>query len=204
VSKSVEENTKPELPPSHDTKAAINFLKKFRPGGPWVLTSIVPDGRTTTRTFDAAKWTEAAKWIEERQGKENIYYNLNPTRRAIDSKSSKEDIARMEFLHVDIDPRAGEDPEEEKERALKLLKAFVPPPSFIIDSGGGVQALWRLKPSDKLEIQGSVAKAQELEAYNIQLEKVFQADHCHNVDRIMRLPGTINLPTAKFQSSPGY
>jgi hypothetical protein len=28
-------------------------------------------------------------------------------------------------------------------------------------------------------------QAQELEAYNIQLEKVFQADHCFNVDRIM-------------------
>jgi len=183
--------------PKHKTKDAINFLKKFRPEGPWVLTSIIPDGRTTTRTFDAAKWTEAAKWIEERQGKENIYYNLNPTRRAIDSKSSKEDIARMEFLHVDMDPRAGEDPEEEKERALKLLKSFVPSPSCIIDSGGGVQALWRLKPSDKLEIQGSVAKAQELEAYNIQLEKVFQADHCHNIDRILRLVGTVNVPNAK-------
>ena len=181
----------------HKTAAAIDFLRKFRPEGPWVLTSIVPDGRTTTQTFEAAKAQEAAQWIEERQGKENIYYNLNPTRRAIDSKSSKEDIARMEFLHVDIDPRAGEDPAEEKERALKLLRAYTPKPTVIVDSGGGVQALWKLDPSDKLEIGGNIAKAQELEAYNIQLEKVFQADHCHNCDRILRLVGTINMPTAK-------
>src|SRR5690606_27301440 len=40
-------------------------------------------------------------------------------------------------------------------------------------------------------------KAQELEAYNVQLEKVFQADHTHNCDRLMRLPGTINVPTEK-------
>ena|GEM_PF-4413147 len=54
-----------------------------------------------------------------------------------------------------------------------------------------------MEPSDKLAIAGNVAKAQELEAYNVQLEKVFQADHCHNCDRIMRLPGTINVPTEK-------
>lgn len=72
-----------------------------------------------------------------------------------------------------------------------------PNPYVIVDGGGGVQALWKLDPSDKLEIGGNIAKAQELEAYNIQLEKVFQADHCHNCDRILRLVGTINVPTAK-------
>lgn len=180
-----------------NTKAAIEFLKQFRPEGPWVLTSIIPDGKTTTKTFPASRWSEAATWIDERQNKENIYYNLNPTRRALDSKSSKEDIERMEYLHVDIDPRAGEDPAEEKQRALKLLFEFSPKPTCVIDSGGGIQALWKLSPSEKLLIGGSVAKAQELESYNRHLEKIFQADHCHNIDRILRLPGSINVPTAK-------
>src|SRR5207245_20376 len=38
-----------------------------------------------------------------------------------------------------------------------------------------------------------------LEAYNIALEQELGADHCHNLDRIMRLPGTINLPNRKKQ-----
>lgn len=181
----------------HKTKDSIDFLKRWSPEGPWVLTAIIPDGKTETVTFTPDRWQKAAEWIEGHQGKRNLYFHVNPVRRPMDVKASKEDMARLAWLHVDIDPRAGEDFDEERERALKLLKSYTPKPTVIVDSGGGYQGFWKLNPSDKLDINGSVAKAQELEAYNIQLEKVFQADHCHNVDRIMRLPGTINVPTAK-------
>ncbi|HEP9227020.1 TPA: hypothetical protein VDV27_001841 [Pseudomonas aeruginosa] len=180
-----------------DTAAAIDFLRRWSPDDDWCLTAIIPDGKTETRTFKPSEADEAADWIEGHQGKRNLYFHVNPVRRPLDVKASKEDMARLACLHVDIDPRAGEDPAEEKERALKLLRAYTPKPTVIVDSGGGVQALWKLDPSDKLEIGGNISKAQELEAYNVQLEKVFQADHCFNVDRIMRLPGTINVPTAK-------
>lgn len=193
---------KPEAPPpvempAHSTKDAIDFLRRWSPEGPWVLTAIVPDGRTDTATFTPASWAKCVEWIESHQGKRNLYFHVNPVRRAMDVKASKEDMARLAWLHVDMDPRAGEDFEEERARALKMLQGYTPRPTVIVDSGGGFQGFWKLVPSDKLIIDGSVAKAQELEAYNIQLEKVFQADHCHNVDRIMRLPGTINIPTAK-------
>jgi len=181
----------------HDTKASIAFLQRWAPEGPWVLTAIIPDGKTETATFNATEYAKAAEWIERSQGLKNIYFHVNPTRRALDNKASKEDIARLAWLHIDIDPRAGEDFGEERERALKMLREFDPRPTAIVDSGGGFQGFWRLEPDERLEINGSVAKAQELEAYNIQLEKLFQADHCHNVDRIMRLPGTINVPNAK-------
>ena len=183
--------------PSHNTKAAISFLKQWAPDVNWVLTAIIPDGQTETVTFSPENWSKAADWIEQRQGHKNIYFHVNPTRKYLDSKASKEDIARLAWLHVDIDPRAGEDIDEERERALKILQEADPQPTVIIDSGGGYQGFWRLEEGPELVINGSLAKAQELEAYNIQLEKQFQADHCHNVDRIMRLPGTINLPTKK-------
>lgn len=181
----------------HDTRAAIEFLKKWSPEGPWVLTAIVPDGKIETTTFMPAAWVDAAQWIEERQGVKNVYFHVNPVRRKLENKASKEDVASLAWLHVDIDPRAGEDFEEERQRALKMLREYKTPPTVIIDSGGGYQGFWRLEPDDKLVIDGNVTRAQELEAYNVQLEKVFQADHCHNVDRIMRLPGTVNVPNAK-------
>lgn len=183
--------------PLHNTKSSIDFLKRWYPQGPWVLTAIVPDGRIETRSFAAEKWVEAADWIESHQGKENIYFQVNPVLRALSSKASKEDIARMAWLHIDIDPRAGEDFDEERARALKVLKEYKLPPTVIIDSGGGYQGFWALKSSDALEVNGKVPKAEELEAYNIQLEKIFGADHCHNLDRIMRLPGTVNMPNKK-------
>ena len=51
---------------------------------------------------------------------------------------------------------------------------------MIISSGGGLQGFFKLAPDDRLVIDGNVT-AQELEAYNVQLEKVFQADACHDV-----------------------
>lgn len=194
----------------HDTAAAIDFLRRFHPDTFWVLTAIIPDGKTETVTFTPEKANEAARWIEGHQGKRNLYFHVNPVRRPLDVKASKEDIARLAWLHVDIDPRPKEpeDPRsaeqfwaDERERIHSLLTVkrpqTIPEPSFVIDSGGGYQGFWKLEPSDKLEIGGDVAKAQELEAYNVQLEKVFQADHTHNCDRLMRLPGTINVPTEK-------
>lgn len=181
----------------HKTKDSIDFLKKWCPEGPWVLTAIIPDGKTETMSFQPSGWQKAADWIEGHQGKRNLYFHVNPVRGFLGNKASKEDIARMGWLHIDIDPRAGEDFEEERTRALKLLQEYELKPTVIIDSGGGFQGFWKLVPSEKLEINGSVAKAQELEAYNQQLEKIFQGDHCHNVDRIMRLPGSINVPTLK-------
>lgn len=189
-----------ELKP--DTVAAIDFLRRWSPEDDWCLTAIIPDGATETRTFKPSEADEAADWIVERQGVKNLYFHVNRTRQAFDekgreSKPGKANVLRLAGLHVDLDPRAGEDIEQERTRALALLQSFNPKPTAIVDSGGGLQGFWMLEPSDRLNIDGDLAKAQDLERYNIQLEKVFQADHCHNCDRLMRLPGTINVPTAK-------
>lgn len=161
-----------------------------------MLTSIVPDsGRINTVTFEAGKQGEMRDWIEERQGKWNMYFTVNPIIRPMGSKPKKTDMRGMAWLHVDVDPRPGEEFGAERERAEKVLREFEPAPTVIIDSGGGFQGFWQL---DKEHVtDGSEEKAAELEAYNMQLEVLFQGDNCHNIDRIMRLPGTINLPNDK-------
>lgn len=179
----------------------MDFLSLWRPGGPWTLTAITPDGPIETKSFagDKEGQLKAAQWIEQYQGKRNLYFHVNSVRGNLENKASKEDMLSLDYLHIDLDPRPGEDMVEERNRALRMLTQYKLPPTFIIDSGGGFQGFWKLRPDARLEINGSVAIAESLEAYNIQLEREFQADHCHNVDRIMRLPGTINLPTLKKQ-----
>lgn len=179
----------------HDTQAAIDFLRQWQPGGPWVLTAITLQKKTETRTFYENIVEQMRGWIEEKQGVHNVYFMVNPARRALGSKADKTDMAALAWLHVDIDPRAGEDIASERERALKLLQSYEPRPTVIVDSGGGFQGFWRLEEAQPID--GDVGRAEELEAYNQQLEIVFQADHCHNIDRIMRLPGTINVPDEK-------
>ncbi len=185
--------------PKHSTEDALAFLRRFAPGLTWVLTSIVPDGGSTTASFLSGDQQShlAGLWIEARQGKENIYFHVNPTLRPLASKAAKVDIARLAWIHVDVDPRVGEKLEDERVRILRILQSYPKKTTVLVDSGGGYQGFWRLHPSDALETEGKLARIQELERYNIQIEREFNADHCHNIDRIMRLPGTINLPNLR-------
>ncbi|UTV81825.1 phage/plasmid primase, P4 family [Acidithiobacillus sp. YTS05] len=170
------------------------FLKRFRPGGPWLLAAIPPDGgRLRAKTFtDAA---QAASWAENQNQTDNVYFSINPTEKPMSKKPSKEDIARVEWLYVDIDPRAGEEIEAERARILRLLTTGlpkgIPQPSLIIDSGGGFWGFWRL--AEPLGVD-DFARAEEM---NGELARLLDGDHCQNVDRIARLPGTRNWPGQK-------
>jgi hypothetical protein len=65
-------------PPAANAGAALAFLKALRREGPWVLTAIVPDGPTTTRTFDADDERGVRKFIETNNQTKNIYFTGNP------------------------------------------------------------------------------------------------------------------------------
>ncbi len=131
----------------------------------------------------------------QHDGQRNVYWSVNPTRVAMDKRLTKDDVAAIRFLHVDIDHRAGEDWVPEHERILALLTTRLPPglpaPTIVIDSGGGFQAFWRL--ADPVPLDGLEA-VDTLERYNRRLASVLGGDHCQNIDRIMRLPGTVNWP----------
>jgi hypothetical protein len=175
-----------------DTDGAVDFLEHWAPGGPWVLTAIEPDGPIETRTFRNRQATK--KWIETWQGKRNIHFSVNTPKLDLKKKATKADIVAVNALHVDLDSPDGADPEQAKAAIiLPRLKSYRLPPSVILDSGGGLQAFWLMREPVALNGPDSI---EQLEGYNRQLETALGGDHCHNVDRIMRLPGTINLPNA--------
>ena len=174
------------------TDDAVEFLESWCPGGPWVLTSIVPDGKTTTETFTARSLGQIRDWIDRRQGAQNIYFTVNRTFNAMEVKPKKSDIAAAMALHVDVDPRAGEPLDSERRRALEMLRRHSPPPTVIIDSGGGLQGFWML--DTPAELGGDPLPVEDR---NRHIEAALQADACHNIDRIMRLPGTINVPNKR-------
>lgn len=178
---------------------SIEFLAKFRPDGPWTLTAIpVEGGRAATASFTNQQADKVEKWIDRVGEKNNIYFSVNPPTELVDKKASREDIAFVDYLHVDVDPRAGESLEEEQNRILTTLQKFSPAPTCIIFSGGGYQAFWKLDAP--LPINGSLPAAEEAKRYNMQLEILLGGDNCHNIDRIMRLPGTMNRPNKKKRS----
>jgi len=164
---------------------AVGFLEKFHPNGFWVLTAINPDRKgTATKTFTRANECEA--WVNARVGKANLYFMVNQPSGPLTKKGTKADVATASWLHVDIDARVGEPLDQELARIRTMVEGFAPRPTAVVFSGGGYQAFWRLsEPVDNPE------------PYNQQLAHLLGGDSCHNVDRIMRLPGTVNLPTAK-------
>jgi hypothetical protein len=183
--------------PKPDYAASLAFLRKFAPDGLWVLTAITPskDRTTTTASFSAKEEKECLEWLTKQGAKKNIYFSVNPVRERMSKKAAAEDIANMSWLHVDVDPRAGEDLKAEQQRILGLFKELpkgVPQPTVVVFSGGGFQGFWRLQ--EPVPINGELAKYESAKLYNVQIELMFGADSCHNVDRIMRLPGTINRP----------
>ena len=179
-----------------DTDQALEFLQWASPDQDWVLTSIHPDtGEIETRTLNPA---QARVWIDSKQGVENLYWHVNTTMSRLKKKAEKKDIRAVRFFHVDLDYKTP-DLAAERARLLSLVTdkrpQGVPEPTAIVFSGGGIQAYWKL--ITPIIIGGDVKKAEEAERYNRQLEALLGADPCHNVDRIMRIPGTINVPNKK-------
>ncbi|MGZ9724022.1 VapE domain-containing protein [Rhizobium miluonense] len=98
-------------------------------------------------------------------------------------KATKADIVEARFLHVDIDRLDAEE----------VLFSFDPAPTVVLFSGGGYHAYWRLaEASDDLV---------RVENINAEISKSVGGDKCHNIDRIMRLPGTVNIPNAKKRAA---
>lgn len=178
------------------TEDAVEFLRKLRPEGNWILTAILPNkGQISTQTFLESQQSEMHGWIHKYQGIRNIYYTLNTVSTVVDSKPQKSQISELYALHVDCDPRVGESVETERERIKNKLTQFIPHPSIIVDSGSGFQAIFLLEPAIRLD--GTIEMVEEYERYNRQLEILLDGDNCHNSDRILRLPGTINVPDEK-------
>jgi hypothetical protein len=109
------------------------------------------------------------------------------------------DIAAVEYLLADLDPADGETPDAAKARYLDQLNGvFEPKPTAIVDSGNGIQCLWRLTepvalPAEEEKRKAIIANAEARSA--ALMVRLGAKPGTQNIDRILRLPGTTNLPT---------
>lgn len=132
--------------------------------------------------------------------KRDVYFLLGEPKHHLSKKPRKDDMAGSRRLWVDLDPPPSVwDKKSEGEKApgalnawraetLATLEAFNPPPSFVIDSGRGYWGLWQLD---------DLAGQEEVEAANMALARAFgdDGDSCHNIDRVARMPDTLNTKT---------
>ena len=103
-----------------DTTMAVAFMKQMHQTCLWCLTAINSDtGKTQTATFSVERADSAFAWIEARNGSCNLYFSTNPIRAEMSKKAKATDIAALAYLHVDIDPSAGEDIDDERTAHLE-------------------------------------------------------------------------------------
>lgn len=161
-------------------------------GGPVQLVSLVPagtgDGPMRVESFEAGD--PAADAFVARSDCEGraSYYSLNIVRPGLTKKATKADIVAARGVHVDMDPPADGSPFDWA-AALALLTAMPITPSYIVNSGNGLQPVWLFdRPVHNVEL---------VEGINRQLIALTGGDACFNIDRLLRVPGSINTPTAK-------
>ena len=158
--------------------------------------------------FDAGDRAGQQKFITDHGNAGfDIYFSPNPIKGTPHKKASKNDVAEARHLWIDLDPRPDKPLQTERAAMLALLTTNLPQgmprPNWVIDSGRGYWGYWRLdKPQPVGGSTNSVNSPliEAVESYGRGIEKAFGdnfADGCHNIDRIARLPGTVNTKTGR-------
>lgn len=187
-----------------DIDLSVDFLKRFHPGRTWSVVSISGDKKKIrAETFSEEKEADLRKFLGEcNKAGDNVYFTVNTLLRNQGKKASENDVKDVVYLHVDVDPRIGEDFEAEQSRIRTMFESTkIPRPTVLVFSGGGYQAFWRLV--NPIEVRGNRELIEDAKLYNRQLENVFGGDSCHSLDHIMRLPGTVNVPKSKKKIEKG-
>lgn len=171
-----------------DPRSAAEFIgRNFAP--PSVMT--FRDGRCLHAKQPT---TDAAVEFIAAHPDDDIYFALAERRDAKVGKPSKSDCLGSRWAWVDLDPPKGlldnRALEDWRAGQLAALDAGnLPRPSVVINSGRGVWALWRLTRR---------ITPDEAEAINRALAERLGADHCHNIDRVARVPFTRNRKTGEL------
>jgi hypothetical protein len=186
-----------------DRTTARKFLKKYYVGQRINIFCAHPDSKNTEgRCFNIPAECDAAiKFgFDLNSNGYNVWFGVNPVQAGV--RASKAKRAQIQtpvsWLHAEFDVKdvKGMDYDRAKEHLRTTLKDKLAKtnPALIINSGNGIQALWTL--SEPV----SCGRAEQL---NKAIEVKFNGDHVSNVDRVFRLPGTLNYPDAK-KISYGY
>jgi Family of unknown function (DUF5906) len=165
------------------------------------LCAIHPAGNRPVvgQSFSKAESGQAAalRWLTEADRKGyGIYFNANEVKPLGKghAKAKEAEVFVVRFLHVDADLPEGTTPDNvEGARAELLLKIKAARPSLIINSGNGYGCFWELIEP----VSVTDENRNDLKARNIALAEQLGGDDCENLDRVMRLPFTVNRPNAK-------
>lgn len=183
-----------------NSEIAMRFLIALRAEGPWTVTAIVPDGKgAPTRTFYGAREHEKMRrWLEmQNSGGAGVYFCANPVRWRRWKRPCESDIGRFEYVGLDFDPLKGESVKGCQARVRSHLKGFPKlKPTFLWQSGNGMQALWRVRPAIQLNTASGppLAKSKAMGLIETMGGRENSIDSTQSLEHLFRIPGMVNFP----------
>lgn len=182
-----------------NTKQALGYIKAHCAGWQpeWFVqvVAIEPDGPIKAKAVHPDQIDSLEPWIAQHNGKANLYFAVNPLHRDPGKKCSLEDMAALAYVHVDLDPpKVKLTPAElaaEKQRQRTAVDAFGVKPTKVDDTGNGLAVYYQLE--EPVPCDGNAAALGDT---NRRVARALGGDAgATDISRVMRLRGTLNLPT---------
>jgi hypothetical protein len=162
-----------------------------------------PAGGFKPRTYNPKDWADVRKWVAK-QGDDCKFYFSPANIKPGGKQTRKEDMLSSEWVWADLDPRFGEDLDAERAQMDLLLEEDIsaPLPTMIIDSGRGKWGLWKLSTPHAFDgPNGEATRAFEAVLRGLgQAFAPYGDKSVKNINRVARLPGTVNAKTGATAS----
>lgn len=186
-----------------DPQKAVKFLNWLTQYAPIYLEQMSSRGKANPKhkSYGAGETASAVSFVS---GNNNDIYQRNlyflPNAEYLEGKRNKANLKAVGYLHVDLDNKDYPgDENQQEERIINLLMEEgirpkgIPHPSAIWFTGGGFQAVWKLK--EPISVDAA-------EALNKSLLVALQGGPgTHDANRLLRLPWTTNWLNDKKRDS---
>ena len=169
VTQNIEKVNAPSATPDISSDVIAANLRALIPDGQLTLTTIHPVGHMgPCKTFSMpAGSKEAGDWAaNENTAGFNVYWGVNQSDE-INAKSKEADITHARFCWADIDPQVKQYGSYEEARCIMMSSALpiiTASASVVINSGNGLQALFRLAEPVALQSGEKLAFYKEVNA----------------------------------------
>ena len=175
----------------HSASSISRFFSRFviPPEQYLEIRLIVPDVRGAAQRF-VSKVEDATTIVAAASGTANVYVGACPRSRQSGKRDAVTSVigawADLDFHLIDTPDRA-----EAERIALYRLERVPQRPTILVHTGNGLQSWWLFERALAIAQEHTTAY---FERINRGLARILQGDTVHDIARVLRVPGTMNLP----------
>lgn len=196
----------PTIGPDDHIKGISSLRQSWAPTGPITLTAADPEWKAFT-SITSSDDGVLSSFVKQWNGKRGLFFQVNETANFQGGEGvrpAKKDVTALRGLHLDADVKTLPEVFEMTARSIQELilnpPDGLPKPTLLTATGGGFHGLYRFPE----QLPATLDNIALVEGLNRLLEGTFvDPDGTHNVDRILRVPYTVNLPKEQKRRDHG-